>query len=656
MKKSTNSRPAKSLKLFGKLRLVLSDGSEVPHFTSPMPGSLLGFVAAHKEARNERNQIAAQLWESDPTSESLDNRLKQTMKNLCTDLEVYGAEEWIVSHRRGGLSFQNDVATDLDHFVLALSSSNMSCSAEKEVTQKKQFPEIARELIGRQENAAEFLAEYEMDWVRKKRHVLQTKWNHVTSDLYDGLYTMALEAEDAAQLEQANEYACLCIALRENAMEVYFLIMRLWARRGRPSHVIEWFERWQYQVTLQMGEKKILQEGQDLYRKLLRVAHASMVSLEASATFDQTEWVLTPNEQAAARLYTEGRKLWDERTEESLKQAHDKFKEAIEKSDYALAYSGCADTLALMAYYGLRSPSEAYAEAMDMARKALRLDPDMAEGHASMGWIALVYHWDWEGAKQAFSRALELKRDYQTANHWYSFYLMLTAKTKQGKVDRKKIDLSMRHLNEAFASDVYSPIFIKSRGERHHYAGDYHKALEEFERSLLQAPHYSLTYFCMAQTLEQIGWTYRDDKDAAKSQEYFARAVEAFRNAEKYSGSGLFRNSIQAGLAHSLAVTGLPEHILKARHIVKSLLWQRRAAQRRKTDDLDADAQNVSPYALAVAYLGLGKRIAAEKWLQKAAKERPGDAVLATVDPRFERGGYRLSIHRMQLIIESSSD
>ena len=52
--------------------------------------------------------------------------------------------------------------------------------------------------------------------------------------------------------------------------------------------------------------------------------------------------------------------------------------------------------------------AEAYGRAREAAERALLLEPNLAEGHAALGWIQMIHDWDWRGAEASFTRALEL--------------------------------------------------------------------------------------------------------------------------------------------------------------------------------------------------------------------------------------------------------
>src|SRR6185295_11931816 len=89
---------------------------------------------------------------------------------------------------------------------------------------------------------------------------------------------------------------------------------------------------------------------------------------------------------------------------------------------YALAYSGLADVHGTMAtaYNKRVAPREAYARAKAAALRALEIDPDLAEAHASLGQILVQFDWDWAGAEREFRRALEINPTSGIALHWRS--------------------------------------------------------------------------------------------------------------------------------------------------------------------------------------------------------------------------------------------
>ena len=100
--------------------------------------------------------------------------------------------------------------------------------------------------------------------------------------------------------------------------------------------------------------------------------------------------------------YLHGRYLWNERTAETAVGARVYFEQALrEDPGFALAYSGLAD------YYTVGwGPWTDQPLAEMYARKAVALEPDLAEAHASLG-IACVYQRKFAEGDKELKRAIE---------------------------------------------------------------------------------------------------------------------------------------------------------------------------------------------------------------------------------------------------------
>jgi TolB-like protein len=102
--------------------------------------------------------------------------------------------------------------------------------------------------------------------------------------------------------------------------------------------------------------------------------------------------------------YLRGRYLWNQRNAEATAKAIGYFQEAVRGDpDFAAAYSGLADCY----WVGWRARSDLNL-AEDYARKALSLQPDLAEGHVSLGAVYFFRYKPMDAGKET-SRALELK-------------------------------------------------------------------------------------------------------------------------------------------------------------------------------------------------------------------------------------------------------
>lgn len=142
-------------------------------------------------------------------------------------------------------------------------------------------------------------------------------------------------------------------------------------------------------------------------------------ALEARLTPEEKERVerMPTGDLEAYRLYVRARRRMDSREESDLRAAAVGFRRAIERDpEYGLAWAGLADALDLLSGKGFDPPVDA-PEAETAARRALELDPDLSEAHATLGNIALGRR-EGPAAIRHLRRAVELRPSYGTAHHW----------------------------------------------------------------------------------------------------------------------------------------------------------------------------------------------------------------------------------------------
>src|SRR5262249_53043713 len=95
------------------------------------------------------------------------------------------------------------------------------------------------------------------------------------------------------------------------------------------------------------------------------------------------------------------------RIEGNIEKGIDYFQKAInEDAGYAQAYAGIADCYSLLGSYGAMPEREALRLARPLAEKALTLCPNLAEAHASLGFIK-AYSGEGRGAEKLFHRAIK---------------------------------------------------------------------------------------------------------------------------------------------------------------------------------------------------------------------------------------------------------
>jgi len=182
----------------------------------------------------------------------------------------------------------------------------------------------------------------------------------------------------------------------------------------------------------------------------------------------------------AYTFYLKGRYLWNERNRESLERAIKYFEEAIKREpEFALAYSGIADSYIVLVDHGYTARSEGYAKAKSAAIKALELDDTLAEAHTSLANI-LGYQWDWIRAEEEFAKALRSNPNYATAHHWYSILLAYLG----------RLDEAIRELKIAEELDPLSPMIHAYGGLLYLAARQYDMAMKEIDTALELDPNF----------------------------------------------------------------------------------------------------------------------------------------------------------------------
>lgn len=319
----------------------------------------------------------------------------------------------------------------------------------------------------------------------------------------------------------------------------------------------------------------------------------------------QVRIILTPEEQArlesarpvdpqAHELLLKGRYHRGKRTQESVKKALSYFDRAIASDPaWAEGYVGVADCYNMLGYYSALAPHEAYPKAQSAARKALELDPSLAEAYTALGVVLRDYEWDWPGAEQQFQRALEFNPGCAEAYHWRGTLLGMQHRHAEALKDKEKA-LSMDPLSVIFRTDV---------GRMHYFERRYDPALEHYQAALDIDPHFFFVHILLAQAYLQKGM--------------FKPALSALKTAARLTDDSTFA---LARLAQGYAIAGEQE---KARSLLKRL-------------DAMAARKYVAPFEIALIHVGLRDYDEAFAWLQKAFDQRSIWLGYLQVEPQLD--------------------
>lgn len=170
----------------------------------------------------------------------------------------------------------------------------------------------------------------------------------------------------------------------------------------------------------------------------------SLESELAQAIAERVQVTVTGEEQArltAARpvapevyeSYLKGMSAFDKaESKAQMEQSAGYFEDAVKRDPtFAPAYVGLADVYTgLGTVFAGARPTETRPMAIREARKALELDPNLAEAHAMLA-NTLQEEWKWEEAEAEYKRALELNPNDAETNADYGMWLSCQGRTDE---------------------------------------------------------------------------------------------------------------------------------------------------------------------------------------------------------------------------------
>lgn len=309
----------------------------------------------------------------------------------------------------------------------------------------------------------------------------------------------------------------------------------------------------------------------------------------------QPETAVPTEDPEAYNLYLRGRFEWHKRTEEGLRNAAEYLRQATSRSPtHARAWAGLGDAYAVLGFYDYLPPAEAFPRAAQAAIRALEIDARLAEPHATLGYVALYYEWDWDRAEAEFRRAIELDPGYSTGHQWYANYL-----NAMGRFDE-----AVREMRTAQDLDPLSRIANAALGWVLYYSGENQRAIDQLSHTLELDPRFELAYLWRGIAHEQLG--------------SISNAIADLERAVEMSGGSAISS---AALARAHAIAG---DSAEARAIAAQL------------ESRGADAY-IPSFEIAKIYEALGDRAATIRWLERALQQRSHSMVFLAVDPQLAR-------------------
>lgn len=294
----------------------------------------------------------------------------------------------------------------------------------------------------------------------------------------------------------------------------------------------------------------------------------------------------------AHQAYLKGRYHWHRPGDEGLRECLSFYEQALRLDPrFATAYAALARATTAAAEYYVREPRDAYDAAEAAAARALALDPSESEAHTALAEVRRGRDWNWDGADEAYRRALTVNPSNEGARRLYGVFLAARGQTSQAA---EMTDIACELDPLCLVSNTGAALV-------RYISGEYADVIDRCRHTIDMAADFPAPHRLLAAAHVQLG-------DARAG----VRHLESVPSLQS-------EPQTIACLAHAHAAAG---NRTRAMELLGRL------------DDI-APARYVSRYHRAVAWTGVGDLDKAFALLACACDERDPALMLLPTEPRF---------------------
>jgi TolB-like protein/Tfp pilus assembly protein PilF len=220
----------------------------------------------------------------------------------------------------------------------------------------------------------------------------------------------------------------------------------------------------------------------------------------------------------AYRLYLQGRFYWNKRTGSEVQKAIPFFQQAVARDpNFALGYVGLADS----------DEDRDRPLKKQYIQRALEIDPDLAEAHASLGYQYML-DYNWAESERELRRAQELNPKYPQAYAWNGARLMMIG----------KYDESLAQIDNALELDPASNGINFYKGVCLGVAGRYDESIRQLKKIIEMDPRFPWAHSHIARIYRILGDTRQAAEERAISLELDGRPEMAAGVRQAFANGG----------------------------------------------------------------------------------------------------------------------
>jgi TolB-like protein/DNA-binding winged helix-turn-helix (wHTH) protein/Tfp pilus assembly protein PilF len=249
---------------------------------------------------------------------------------------------------------------------------------------------------------------------------------------------------------------------------------------------------------------------------------------------------------ATNEAYLKGRYFYGKLSADGFKEALKYYQEAAARdSNYAPAYVGIGSSYEGLGIWQELRPRDAAAKSRAALEKALTLDDTQGEAHAILGHIDFLWEWDWATAEVEYKRALQLGPRSSMIQIRYAIFLASMGRSRE----------AIEQMKEAHIVDPVSLLSNDLFGFVYYLSHDFDHAIDQYKKTLALYPDAEAVHVYLARSYELKGML-PEAFDEYQRQELLTGSSEADLTAqrkefEKSGWNGFWRRKLETALEDS---------------------------------------------------------------------------------------------------------